>query len=412
MTYGLLGEKLSHSFSPQIHHALADYEYVLMEVARENLDEFMVKRDFTAINVTIPYKQDVIPYLHHIDEAAKEIGAVNTIVNRNGLLYGYNTDYYGLISLMENNRISLNGKKVLILGSGGTSKTAKVAAKDMGAREIHRLSRTGKDGCITYEDALKYHTDADIIINTTPSGMYPDIHSQAMDLCKFTNLSGVVDAIYNPICPQIILQAKSMGIPATGGLYMLVAQAAKASEYFIGVTPPREAVEKIYHKLLTDKQNIVLTGMPSSGKTSVSEVLSKMLQREVIDTDELIVKKAGMEITEIFSKYDEKHFRDLETQVIKEISPMQGIIISTGGGAVLREENVSYLKHNGLIFFLDRPLGKLIATDDRPLSSTREDLIKRHEERYDIYKSTADITIDVPDGVENTAKEVIQKWQK
>lgn len=412
MTYGLLGEKLSHSFSPEIHMVLADYEYVLIEVEKDNIDKFMTQKPFKAINVTIPYKQTVIPYLDHVDEAAIEIGAVNTIVNKDGVLYGYNTDYYGLISLIQRNNISLKDKKVLILGSGGTSKTARVAAKKMGAKEIYRLSRTKKEDCISYEEAINYHSDADIIINTTPSGMYPDLEAQAIDLCHFKNLSGVVDAIYNPLKPKLIIQAEDMNIPATGGLYMLVAQAAKASEYFIGKTPDPEAVEAVYKNLLHKKENIVLIGMPSCGKTSVSEALSKKLGRKVIDTDALIVEKAGKPITEIFAESGEKSFRDLETEVIKSIAPMQDIIISTGGGAILRKENVDALRQNGKIFFLDRPLEKLITTDDRPLSSNRDDLTKRYNERYHIYRSSADITINVPDGVEKTAEEVIKEWKK
>ncbi len=411
MIYGLIGEKLSHSFSPMIHHALADYEYILMEIGIEDIDEFMTKREFTAVNVTIPYKQTVIPYLHYIDEAAKEIGAVNTIVNNNGLLYGYNTDYYGLVALMERNNICVKGKKVLILGSGGTSKTAKVAVKNMGAREIYRISRTGKEDCITYEDAIQNHSDADIIINTTPAGMFPDVLSQAVDLKYFKNLSGVVDVVYNPLDTKLIIQAKSMGIPATGGLYMLVAQAAKASEYFIGRKPEDNDVEKVYNDLLSDKENIVLIGMPSSGKTSVSEALSKMTGKDILDTDELIVRKAGIPITEIFAKYGEEYFRDMESDIVRAVSMMQGKIISTGGGVVLRKENIDVLRQNGIIFFLDRPLEKLIATTDRPLSSTREDLTKRYNERYEIYRSAADIIINVPDGVENTAKEVLKKWK-
>ncbi len=412
MTYGLLGEKLSHSFSPEIHMALADYEYILIEVAKDDIDRFMTEKPFKAINVTIPYKQTVIPYLDHIDEAVKEIGAVNTIVNKDGTLYGYNTDYYGLISLIKRNNITLEGKKVLILGSGGTSKTARIAAKNMGAKEIYRLSRTAKEDCITYEEAIQKHSNADVIINTTPSGMYPDINSQAIDLGHFKNLIGVVDAIYNPLKPQLIIQAENMGIPATGGLYMLVAQAAKASEYFIEKAPSEEAVEKVYKNLLHKKENIVLIGMPSSGKTSVSEVLSQKLGKEVVDTDSLIVQKAGKPITEIFAESGEKHFRDLETEVIKELASRQDIIISTGGGAILRKKNVDALKQNGKVIFLDRPLENLIATDDRPLSSNRDDLIKRYNERYDIYRSSADIIIDVPEGVEKTADEVIKEWIK
>ncbi|MBE6038817.1 MAG: hypothetical protein E7218_06380, partial [Anaerofustis stercorihominis] len=409
MKYGLLGEKLSHSFSPQIHMALADYTYELMEVAPENIDKFMTERDFSAINVTIPYKQTVIPYLDSIDEAAKEIGAVNTVVNRDGKLYGYNTDYYGLISLMERTGISLKDKKVLILGSGGTSKTARVAAKELGAREIYRLSRTAREDCITYEDALNSHTDSEIIINTTPAGMYPEIYSKAISLEKFHKLEGVVDAIYNPLCPLLVLEAKEKGIKATGGLYMLVAQAAKASEYFIGKKPDEDAVERVYNDLLKNKENIVLIGMPSSGKTSVGSVLSEKLGKSLVDTDSLIVEKAGMEITEIFARYGEKHFRDLETEVIKELSSKQDLIISTGGGAILREENVRALKHNGVVVFLDRPLDKLIATDDRPLSSNVSDLKKRYNERIDIYNSSADIKINVVEGIEKTAEIVINE---
>lgn len=383
--YGIIGEKLSHSFSKEIHAKLFDYNYEICEIAPDKLDEFMTKREFKAINVTIPYKERVIKHLDYIDPMAEKIGAVNTVVNKNGRLYGYNTDFLGLRELILKNNISLKNKKVLILGSGGTSKTACAVAESLEASEILRVSRSAKDNCISYEDAQKNHSDAEIIINTTPCGMYPNINASAVEIESFPFLSGVVDAVYNPLNSLLVCNAKKRGIKATGGLYMLVSQAVYAAEKFTGCEVDKSKTDEIYKQMLAGKQNLVLIGMPACGKSTIGKRLATELNMQFVDTDELIVKTAGKSIPEIFSERGEKGFREIESQAVLEAAKLQHTVIATGGGAVLKEENVRLLSQNGRIYFIDRPLSFLTATADRPLSSSRADLEKRYKERYSIY---------------------------
>ncbi len=392
--YGCIGEKLKHSFSKEIHNALADYDYRIIEVERERLSEFATEADFAAINVTIPYKEMIMPYLYEIDEHAKSIGAVNTVVNRGGKLYGYNTDFYGMSELLRHAGVSVKGKKVLILGTGGTSKTAYAVAVAEGASEVVRVSRTGRENAITYEEMYEGHANAEVIINTTPAGMYPDIFGKAVELDKFPSLCGVIDAVYNPLRTPMILDAKRLGIKAEGGLYMLVAQAVRASEIFVDTEYAAGECERVYKRIVSDKENIVLIGMPGSGKSTVGKILAKALGRRLIDTDKLIAQKVGMDIPTIFREYGEAKFRDIEAEVIKECARETGVVIATGGGAVLREENVDALRENGRIYFIDRPLERLMPTADRPLSSAREDIEKRYKERYSIYKAAADVSVN------------------
>lgn len=406
MKYGLIGEKLGHSFSKVIHESFADYEYDLMPVAKEDLHDFMTKREFSAINVTIPYKQDVIPYLSYIDDAAKKIGAVNTIVNRDGKLYGYNTDFGGLRKLILKNDFDFIGKKVLILGTGGTSKTAFAVAEDLGAAEIYNVGRKSE---VNYDNVKALHNDACYIINTTPCGMFPNNDTAAISLDGFSNLEGVVDVVYNPLKTKLVRQAESLGIKGCCGLYMLVSQAVFASEIFLGVKYDEQVYENVYKKLLTQKQNIVLTGMPGSGKSTIGKALAEKLGKEFVDTDDLIVSSEGKQISDIFACCGEKYFRDVETAAIKDISCKNGYVIATGGGAVLRSENIDYLKSNGKIFFLNRPLDDIIPTDDRPLSSNFDDLKKRFDERYPTYIATADEEIIVDGIVENAVDRIIKK---
>lgn len=395
MEYGCIGEHLGHSFSAEIHRALSDNPYLIQEVARDALDGFMQARDFRGINVTIPYKEDVIPHLYRISEQARLIGAVNTIVNRDGKLYGYNTDFFGMKDLLRYAGISLQGKKVAVLGTGGTSRTAVAVASDAGAREILRVSRTGKDGAITYAELEEKHRDTEILINTTPAGMFPHPEAVPTDVSLFPNLSGVADAIYNPLRPRLVLEARERGIPATGGLYMLVAQAVRASEIFLDCSYGDETVERVYKSILRQKENIVLTGMPASGKSTVGKQLASMLGREFFDLDAEIERETGCTIPEIFSRDGEGAFRDTETRVLREcLAQKNGIVLATGGGAILRDENVSLLRRNGRLYFLDRPLELLLPTDDRPLASTAEAIRARYEERYERYCATADCRVD------------------
>ena len=394
MKYGLIGEHLTHSYYCEIHAQIADYEYELHELAPSELGGFLTKREFNAINVTIPYKQDVIPYLDGISDTAKRIGAVNTIVNRGGKLYGDNTDFAGMLALAKHIGVDMKGKKVLILGTGGASKTGHALAEYMGAESVYYVSRSGKNGSITYEQAVSEHSDAQVIINATPVGMFPKQGGRPIDISVFPKLEGVLDAIYNPLRTNLILDAQERGIPAEGGLYMLSAQAVHAAAVFQDIPLDESLVDKAFKSVKNDKQNIVLIGMPSSGKTTVGRILAEKCGKELADTDEYIVKKIGMPIADFFAKHGEAEFRKIEKETVAGLASTGGKIIATGGGAVLDAENVRALKQNGVLVFLDRRPENLIATDDRPLSSRRSALEKLYAERYDIYCAAAEVHID------------------
>ncbi len=407
MKYGCIGEVLKHSFSREIHTSLSDNPYELCEVAPDELDEFMRAACFSAINVTIPYKELVIPYLDEIDEPASLIGAVNTVVNRNGRLYGYNTDFYGMLSLLEHAGVNVMGKKVLILGSGGTAKTARAVVSHLGADKIITVGRQSRDGVINYEEAYALHCDAEVIINTTPVGMYPNAEGCPIDISRFDNLSGVIDAIYNPLNTRLILSAKERGICAEGGLYMLVAQAVRASEIFLNIEYPAGTVERIFKKVLKSKENIVLIGMPSCGKSTVGRLLSNRLCRELLDTDILVEEEEKCDIPTIFKKCGEEYFREVEARIVNNCSQLNGRIIATGGGVVLNPENIRRLHSNGRIYFIDRPLSELLPTTDRPLASNRDAIEKRYMERYELYLNSSDIRIVADEDAFSVADRII-----
>ncbi len=413
MKYGLIGDRLGHSFSKEIHERLADYIYDLKELSSPELDAFMRKKDFSAINVTIPYKQSVMPYLDEISEQAQNIGAVNTVVRKGNKLYGYNTDFLGMRALILRSGIVFTDKKVLILGGGGTSRTAQAVAKDLKAKEIYVVSRLGREG-ISYSEARDFHSDAQIIINTTPCGMYPHIDElPPIELDDFPALEGVVDAIYNPLRTKLVSVALERGIPAVGGLYMLVAQAGFAVEYFLDKRINQTAIEAVYSDLCSQKENIVLIGMPGCGKSTIGRMLSKKLNRSLKDSDDLIKERFDATPDQIIRKHGEKVFRDMESMVITErIAPLNGQIISTGGGAILRDENVRALKMNGKMVFLDRPLELLAVSSDRPLSSDRTLLEKRYRERYGRYCEIADIRISADKTPAEICKEIIEELRK
>ena len=409
MKYGLIGEHLGHSFSKAIHEKIADYVYEIKEIEPDKVEEFMRAREFSGINVTIPYKEKVIPMLDYVDESAKKIGAVNTVVNRNGKLYGYNTDYSGMKALVLRVGAEVSGKKVLIIGTGGTSKTARAVVTDLGAKEIIFVSNIQVEGALSYEEVYANHTDVDVIFNTSPVGMYPKNNSCPIDLSKFDKLTALIDVVYNPIQTKLVREAKARGIKAEGGLYMLVAQAVRASEIFLDKEYPEDALDRVFNKIYGEKENIVLIGMPASGKSTVGSILAKQLCREFIDTDDMIIARAGMPITDIFAKFGEKHFRDLEEECVKEASARSSVIIATGGGVPLRESNVKALKQNGRLFFIDRPLESLVPTESRPLSSDRASIEKRYNERYSIYCASCDVKIDASCDAENVAKRILEK---
>ena len=412
MKYGLIGEHLKHSYSCEIHAQIADYEYELHEIPPSGLGGFLKKREFNAINVTIPYKQDVIPYLDEISDTAKRIGAVNTIVNRNGRLYGDNTDFAGMLALAKHIGVDMKGRKVLILGTGGASKTGHALAEYMGAESVYYVSRSGKDGSISYEQAVTEHSDAQIIINATPVGMFPKQDGRPIDISAFPKLEGVIDAIYNPLRTNLILDAQERGIPAEGGLYMLSAQAVHASAVFLDIPLDESLVDKAFKSVKNDKQSIVLIGMPSSGKTTVGRILSEKCGKQLADTDEYIVRKIGMPISDFFAKHGEAEFRKIEKETVAELSATGGRIIATGGGAVLDPENVRALKQNGVLVLLDRRPENLIATDDRPLASRRSALEKLYAERYDIYCAAAELHIDANTTPEAEADAILKELAK
>lgn len=410
MEYGCIGRKLTHSFSKTIHNKLCGYKYELLELEPQELKKFMTARAFKAINVTIPYKQDVIPYLDGISEKAEKIGAVNTIVNKGGRLYGYNTDFSGLRALADKNGIDFQGKKTVILGSGGTSKTAHAVACAGGVSAVLRVSRTARDGCIDYEALYRDHADAQILINTTPCGMFPALDGAAADLDRLPDVCGVLDAVYNPLRSNLIMQALDRKIPAAGGLYMLVAQAVFAAEKFTDTKFCTGDIDRVFGEIMLEKENIVLTGMPGCGKTTLGQRIAKALGREFIDIDREIVARKKMPITEIFSLGGEPLFRDTETEVIREISAKSAVVIATGGGAVLREENVRALRQNGRICFINRPLDALPVTDSRPLSSDRQKLCALYDARLPIYKKTCDFEADGAGSVEKTTEIILKEY--
>lgn len=393
MEYGLIGEHLSHSFSKEIHSYFADYDYEICELPPEKLYEFFKKKEFKGINVTIPYKKTVIPYLDEISEEAQKTGAVNTIINRNGRLYGFNTDYFGLKSLIEKHSVEIKNKSIYIFGTGGTSKTALAVVTDMGAESAVRVSRTPEKDEISYKQA-EAEKKADIIINTTPCGMFPRFESTPLSPLLFPSLQCVIDAVYNPLNTELLLQAQKAGIKSINGLYMLVSQAVKSSGYFLDKAYPSSVIDDTYKKILNKKRNIVLTGMPGCGKTTVGKALAEITSKRFIDTDILIEKKENMTPSEIITKFGEDVFRQKEKEAIKSISLENGCIIATGGGSILKEENIKNLKRNGILVFLDRPPENIAISDSRPLSSSREKLNKLYGERIDIYNSVCDIKIE------------------
>ena len=414
MKYGLIGEKLSHSFSKEIHESLADYTYEIRELTPDEVAPFLEAREFDGINVTIPYKEKVIPHLDHISDAARKIGAVNTIKKVDGKLYGDNTDFYGMREMILGANIDARGKKTLILGTGGTSKTAKAVLSDLGAREIITVSRHPGENTVTYEKALEIHRDADIIVNTTPVGMYPNTDAVPIDIKSFPNLTGVIDAIYNPLRTRLIHDAEAEGIPATGGLMMLILQAAKASEIFLGNPVEDERLENTVKTIFESKENIVLVGMPGSGKSTLGKILSEMTGRTLVDTDEVIIEMTGRHPSDIIKKDGEREFRRIETEAVKKVSKSSGIIIATGGGVVTRKENIPYLRQNGRIIYLHCIPSDLAVTPDRPLSASRSVISAMYEVRHPLYLDAADATVEISHKIspQISAEEVLNTFSE
>lgn len=406
MQCGLLGRKLGHSYSPQIHNLLGDYSYVLFEKEPEELENFLKNGDFSGLNVTIPYKKEVIPYLSELSPTAQKMGCVNTVLRRSdGTLYGHNTDYFGFTSLVRHAGLSVAGKKVLVLGSGGASNTAVAALKDLGASPVV-ISRSGENNY----DNLHLHRDAAAIVNATPVGMYPNTGVSPIDLELFPHLEGVLDVIYNPARTQLLLDAEKLGIPRENGLWMLVAQAKEAAEVFTGGKISDEVIEKIYRKLSHQMKNIVLIGMPGCGKSTIGTLLAEKLGRTLADADEKIISLAGKSIPDIFAQDGEPTFRDWETKALTELGKQSGLVIATGGGCVTQKRNYPLLHQNGYLVWLERDCS-VLPTDGRPLSQTN-DLGKMYAVREPLYEAFADIRVENAGTPEETAQQILDALEE
>jgi len=384
-SFGLLGHPLGHSHSPNIHHKLADYTYTLFDIAPEKLHSFFQEGHFQGLNVTIPYKQRVMQYCEELSPLAKRLQAVNTLVRMpNGGLYGDNTDYAGLIYALKRAGIELQNKKVLILGTGATSRTAHAVAEDAEAREIVHVSRKGP---VTYED-LSAHHNAEVIINTTPVGMFPNNSQKLIDLTQFPHCLGVVDVIYNPQWTPLLLQAKSLGITHANGGAMLVAQAKAAAEIFLNKSLDDAKIEEILNLLQVEVSNLVLIGMPGAGKTSLGKRVAEQMQRPFYDSDEILTQEQGCSPGELIRQQGEEAFRTLEAEVIARLGQYQGVVIATGGGSILKKENRDALQQNGILVWIQRDLAKL-SIEGRPLSENLEQLQQLYTRRAPLYGVSA-----------------------
>ena len=404
MNCGLLGRKLTHSYSPMIHGFLGNYSYSLFEKEPEALESFLAGDEFTGLNVTIPYKKAVLPFCSELTDCARKLGAVNTLVRRpDGSLLGHNTDYFGFSAMVEKSGLQVNGKKVLVLGSGGASATAVAVMEQLGANVIV-ISRNGEHN---YEN-ISRHADASVIVNATPVGMYPNNGDSPLCLNVFPRLEGVLDLIYNPARTKLLLDAKNRSLVAQNGLYMLVAQAWESACLFTGTDIPKEKIPIIYENLRKMMENIVLIGMPGCGKSTVGKCLTELTGKTLVDADEEIIKLAGCTIPEIFAAQGEAGFRELETEVLRELGRRSGIIIATGGGCVTRPENYPLLHQNGRIFWLQRDIA-ILPTDGRPLSQ-KTSPAELYRQRKPLYQAFSDGIIDNNATAEAAAKQILN-WE-
>ncbi len=399
--FGLLGEKLAHSFSPEIHSVLADYPYSLYEIERENLDEFMKGNVLSGFNVTIPYKQEIMKYCQDISPRAQRIGAVNTVVNREkGIYFGDNTDYDGFSYMLSELAVDVKGKKTVVLGSGGASKTVQTVLMELGA-EVIVVSRNGENN---YGN-LDRHKNAVLLVNATPVGMYPNVDSSPVNLSIFENLQGVCDLVYNPLRTTLLLEAEKRGIKTINGLSMLVSQAKRACEIFTDERLSDDVIKNITQKMTEDTENIVLIGMPGCGKSSVGKYISEKLDRNFVDTDEEILKHTQMFPSEIIKCDGEAEFRKIETEILKNVAKEKGRVIATGGGIVTQEPNKNILNRNSKVIYIEREIS-LLATDDRPLSKNLEKLF---EVREPLYRSFADYIVDGSGSVEEVGERILRE---
>lgn len=410
MTYGLIGEKLGHSFSKIVHEQLTDYTYNLIPLSKDSFHDFMLRKDFNAINVTIPYKEMVIPYLDCIDPKAEAIGAVNTIVHRNNKLYGYNTDYDGFRYMLVKHRIEPLDKKVLILGKGGAAKACIAVVKEMGAKEVLTVYYKENPDTISYQSCYDSHLDAEIIINTTPVGMYPNTDNSPIDLAQFENLEAVVDVVYNPIRTKFVLDGASKGVTAIGGLEMLIGQAKCAVEIFLGKKMEDSIIQKLYTSILEERSNLVLIGMSGCGKTTLGKKAAQQLGKTFIDIDEEIVKEIKMPISEYFIKIGQPSFRAIEKSMVHKFSQQNGLVISTGGGVIKDKENIETLKHNGRIIWIKRDVTLLENGNGRPLAPDAEATFRLYQERLPLYTASAEIISENNTSLEEGLETLINNY--
>ncbi len=401
MKCGLLGAQLSHSYSPAIHSQLGCYSYDLFEKQNWEIESFLRHGDITGLNVTIPYKKAVIPYLDELTPTAQKLSAVNTIVRlQNGKLLGHNTDYYGFASMLQRSGLEVGGKKALVLGSGGASATVTEVLKELGA-SVTVISRQGENN---YNN-LSLHQDARIIVNATPVGMYPNSDVAPLSLQQFPKLEGVFDLIYNPARTRLLQDAQERGLIAQNGLWMLVAQAKESAEYFTGAPIAEEKVEIIYRHIRQQMENTLLIGMPGCGKTTIGMLLAEKTGRKFIDIDNEIEEKVGISVAEIIGKHGESFFRQLESEALRTFGKISSAVIATGGGAVIMPENHFFLRQNSHIIYLKRPISQL-ATAGRPLSVDLESL---YAARRPLYESLADRTVDNSSSIEHTLAQILEE---
>ena len=404
MEYGLIGRRLGHSFSPAIHRKLAGYDYRLQELEPEQLRPFLEAGQFKGLNVTIPYKKEVIPFCAQLTEQARRIGSVNTILRRaDGTLLGHNTDYDGFAWLLRAAGAQVAGRKALVLGTGGASLTVHTVLRDLGVGEAVSVSRTGENN---YGN-LDRHGDAQIIVNATPVGMYPETGVSPVDLSLFPKLEGVFDLIYNPARTQLLLDAERRGLTLANGLGMLVAQAKAAAELFLDRSIPDHRVEEITREMERGTKNLLLIGMPGCGKSTVGRVLARRLGRELVDLDTLVVQRAGRPIPEIFAQEGEEAFRRLEHQALRDTAKGSGLVIAAGGGVVTRPENLDPMRQNSTVIFLRRALDRL-PVEGRPVSQA-SDLNELYRRRLPLYQEAADLEADNTGTPEETAEEIIRR---
>ena len=410
MRRGLIGEHLGHSYSQRIHETLGGYPYELIELAPQDLDAWMKNKDFAALNVTIPYKKAVIPYLEELDERARRIGAVNTIVNDHGRLIGKNTDYYGCRFMLEQAGIEIQDRKVILLGNGGAAQAVQAVLEDLGAAAIVKVKRNPSPETLTYEEAYRDHSGAQVIVNTSPVGMFPAQEGLPVELDRFPQLESVADVIYNPHRTRLIVEAQKRGCRTATGLSMLTAQAAEAIEAFIGKPVAPKSILRMTAELAREKMNLVLIGMPGCGKSTIARKLAEISGRPAVDIDQRIVERIGMPIRDFFAQQGEARFRQIEAEILAEVTLQTGQIIATGGGIVKDWENVRRLRQSGKVYFLDRSLDQLETDPSRPLSTSREALRQLYDQRIDLYRAACDQQIENNGSADQTARRLWQDW--